>query len=470
MEDARSPSERPSDDAAAVLAGLDDDLTVALADAAAEVLRALPADAVPASLRPLLGFDRRRLASQTARRQLLRALERDSSFRSAVEQALRLDDTVAAVVDGLGRGTALGRVIDAAERGDLALMVAALWATRPDGWEYALGCVAGIARGDAARRAAVDDADALARRIETEEAARHRADAQRAAAEARAAELVAELREARRERRTRDESAAAREQAAVRRADAAEAALARERARAVELEQVVQRETARADRLATNRDETPTATAVGESSMQVEEIASIARQAAHLAERLRAVERATRRAEDASRSGTPARAPRPPRPPAPQRRAAPPLASGLGADTAAGVRSMLRNGTLLVVDGYNVSHRGWPDATIAEQRERLARALHQLHHRQGSPVVCCFDGEGQPPATLRRDGLRVLFSEIGEEADELVVRVVEDQPKRTPVVVASSDAWVREHAEAAGAVVVSAATLLDALHAADRRP
>jgi hypothetical protein len=57
----------------------------------------------------------------------------------------------------------------------------------------------------------------------------------------------------------------------------------------------------------------------------------------------------------------------------------------------------------------------------------------------------------------------VLFSEEGEEADPVVVREVSSRPKRVPVIVASSDHWVRDHAEAEGALVVPAAVLLDVL-------
>jgi predicted RNA-binding protein with PIN domain len=56
--------------------------------------------------------------------------------------------------------------------------------------------------------------------------------------------------------------------------------------------------------------------------------------------------------------------------------------------------------------------------------------------------------------------LRVLFSAAGEEADDVVVREITQLPKRVPVIVASSDAWVREHAEKEGAVVIGATTLL----------
>jgi predicted RNA-binding protein with PIN domain len=121
------------------------------------------------------------------------------------------------------------------------------------------------------------------------------------------------------------------------------------------------------------------------------------------------------------------------------------------------------SGVLLVVDGYNVAKRAWPDATPGDQRERLALALAALHTRLGCSSTVVFDGDatgGAVVPVLRRRGLRVLFSAAGEEADDVVVREVAKQPKRVPVVVASSDAWVREHAEREGAVVIAADTLL----------
>jgi predicted RNA-binding protein with PIN domain len=59
--------------------------------------------------------------------------------------------------------------------------------------------------------------------------------------------------------------------------------------------------------------------------------------------------------------------------------------------------------------------------------------------------------------------VRTVFSTDGEKADPVVVREVERLPGATPAIVASSDGWVREHAEAAGATVVSAASLLEIL-------
>ena len=107
---------------------------------------------------------------------------------------------------------------------------------------------------------------------------------------------------------------------------------------------------------------------------------------------------------------------------------------------------------------------GWSDALPAEQRERLVAELERLHLRVRCDVVVVFDGSDvvnvQPP---RRTGVQVLFSEDGEEADPVVVREVAARPKRVPVIVVSSDHWVRDHAEAEGALVVASGTLLDVL-------
>ena len=118
---------------------------------------------------------------------------------------------------------------------------------------------------------------------------------------------------------------------------------------------------------------------------------------------------------------------------------------------------------VLVVDGYNVAHRAWADASVADQRERLGIAATALCRRLGCEIVLVFDGDGSGRPALRRGGVRVLFSDAGEEADEVVVREVESRPRRIPVVVVSSDAWVREHAYGQGAVVVAAESLLKLL-------
>jgi predicted RNA-binding protein with PIN domain len=75
-----------------------------------------------------------------------------------------------------------------------------------------------------------------------------------------------------------------------------------------------------------------------------------------------------------------------------------------------------------------------------------------------------FDGaDVGRAASARRSGVRVIFTTADEDADPVVIREVDRLPASTPAIVASSDRWVREHAEAAGATVVPAAALLEVL-------
>jgi predicted RNA-binding protein with PIN domain len=141
------------------------------------------------------------------------------------------------------------------------------------------------------------------------------------------------------------------------------------------------------------------------------------------------------------------------------------------ADSVAGADAMLRSGTvLLVVDGYNVSKTAGTSGSLAVERDSLVRSLEGFHLTSGVDVVVVFDGDGTQgvPRPTRR-GVRVVFSRSEEEADSVVVEIVASTPLHTPVIVASSDHWVREHAETSGAVVVSAATLLGVLRKAPGR-
>ena len=129
------------------------------------------------------------------------------------------------------------------------------------------------------------------------------------------------------------------------------------------------------------------------------------------------------------------------------------------------LEAMLRTPrAVLVVDGYNVSMLAWGDALPSQQRDRLLNAIGELQLRTRARVIVVFDGadvEGvrQP----RRSGVRVVFSAADEEADSVVVREATELPADMPVIVASSDKWVAEHARKGDARVVSAETLLRAL-------
>jgi predicted RNA-binding protein with PIN domain len=171
---------------------------------------------------------------------------------------------------------------------------------------------------------------------------------------------------------------------------------------------------------------------------------------------------------------SPGRPPPPPPPPPPPRRSPSPtgraagrrapvrLPPGMLQDDPAAIAAMVRTpGVAVIVDGYNVSMLAWPDASAAEQRERLCDALAEFQLRFRCEVTVVFDGAEVPGVRpLRRRGLRVVFSAAGQEADEVVVDEVMFRPEDVPVIVVSSDREVRARAEAEGATVLPADALL----------
>ena len=117
--------------------------------------------------------------------------------------------------------------------------------------------------------------------------------------------------------------------------------------------------------------------------------------------------------------------------------------------------------THLIVDGYNVTKSGYGDLPLLDQRRRLVDGLGALQARTQAEVTCCFDGaDVAGTSRTRRRGVRVLFSEPGTTADELVRRLVRAEPPGRPVVVVSSDQEVASGVRAAGARCVPATALL----------
>ncbi|NLU77433.1 hypothetical protein HCA58_03300 [Micromonospora sp. HNM0581] len=115
----------------------------------------------------------------------------------------------------------------------------------------------------------------------------------------------------------------------------------------------------------------------------------------------------------------------------------------------------------LVVDGYNVTKRGFGDMSLEQQRKRLISGLGGIAAQTGDEVTVVFDGaervHGLPPAPR---GVRVLFSRKGETADELIRRLVRAEPPGRPVVVVSSDREVADGVRRHGAYPLGADSLV----------
>jgi predicted RNA-binding protein with PIN domain len=115
----------------------------------------------------------------------------------------------------------------------------------------------------------------------------------------------------------------------------------------------------------------------------------------------------------------------------------------------------------LVVDGYNVTKRGFADMSLEQQRKRLITGLGGIAAQTGDEITVVFDGaervHGLPPAPR---GVRVLFSRKGDTADELIRQLVRAEPPGRPIVVISSDREVADGVRRHGAYPMGADSLL----------
>ncbi len=115
----------------------------------------------------------------------------------------------------------------------------------------------------------------------------------------------------------------------------------------------------------------------------------------------------------------------------------------------------------LIVDGYNVTKRGFGEISLEQQRRRLISSLSGVHAQSRAEVTVVFDG-ADPVAGLPSHprGVRVLFSRKGETADELIRELVRAEPAGRPIVVVSSDKEVADGVRRHGAYPLSSDTLL----------
>jgi len=143
--------------------------------------------------------------------------------------------------------------------------------------------------------------------------------------------------------------------------------------------------------------------------------------------------------------------------------------SGLGAggkiqDVTALDRHLALPNVHLIVDGYNVTKTGYPEMALSDQRDRLIHQLSALAARTSAEVTVVFDGAGvlSVPAAVPR-GVRVLFSERGVLADDVIRSLVTAEPPGRPMVVASTDRAVADSVRRKGAHPVPSAVLVSRL-------
>src|SRR3989442_1077316 len=111
----------------------------------------------------------------------------------------------------------------------------------------------------------------------------------------------------------------------------------------------------------------------------------------------------------------------------------------------------------LIIDGYNLlGVRGGLRGDVEARREQLIRDLAGYRQRKGHPVTVIFDGwrAGHPVERAEwREGLEVVYSKQGEQADAVVKRLAEKYGSACAGV--SSDHEIGNFAPGHGSLVIT---------------
>ena len=119
--------------------------------------------------------------------------------------------------------------------------------------------------------------------------------------------------------------------------------------------------------------------------------------------------------------------------------------------------------TVAIIDGYNVINRveifrRHLDVSLLSARQALVRYCSRwlLDRRDYDEFVIVFDGNSSvmPYSVESRQGVRVLFTQTKEEADDRILAILKDNVDRSACVVISSDNYVAGNARILGAKVV----------------
>lgn len=413
-------------------------------EAAAELIGALPIDAVPKPLRQFARFERRKRAKY-AGQHIATMLERDAGFRERVAEALREGQPE------LAEEVEAGAAPPAADPIRVAAMAYLL---RPQGWPRQVEA----ARNELEHAAGVEGERAAERRITALERELYAARSERAdevdrlrhdlrEAKAEVADLRRKLYEERAKVRSAREKAEViareteQERAAARDITAnAQKEVRKLRGRLAQAEATAEN-ARRASRAGRNVDDVRMRVlldALVDAAQGVRRELALPTMIARPADAVAAIE-----PENVAHRALPGRA----------------LSDQ---DPALLDRLLTLPQVHLVVDGYNVTKTGYGELPLADQRSRLLSGLGGLVAQTRAEVTCVFDGAAldAPVAIAAPRGVRVLFSAPGQTADELIGEIVRAEPPGRAVVVVSSDREVADAARRAGARPAASTLLL----------
>ena len=114
----------------------------------------------------------------------------------------------------------------------------------------------------------------------------------------------------------------------------------------------------------------------------------------------------------------------------------------------------------LIIDGYNLLHVTLPlfqgaSEDLQRGREQLIDQLSSYRHKRPCEITIVFDGWRGGWVTERKErnkGIDLIFSKLGETADEVIKRLVKE--RGSGAVVVTSDREISRYAERMSAAVI----------------
>jgi predicted RNA-binding protein with PIN domain len=115
----------------------------------------------------------------------------------------------------------------------------------------------------------------------------------------------------------------------------------------------------------------------------------------------------------------------------------------------------------IIIDGYNLIRQSpslWPfeERSLEEGRTELLRRLSAFKKDRGHRITVVFDGwisGSSKEERLTEHGITVIFSKRGEQADEVIKRMV--RHGRSSIVVVTSDRSIADTATRCGGTAIS---------------
>jgi predicted RNA-binding protein with PIN domain len=124
----------------------------------------------------------------------------------------------------------------------------------------------------------------------------------------------------------------------------------------------------------------------------------------------------------------------------------------------------------ILIDGYNLMAKmDGLGGNLEARREKFIRTLSQYREQKYHTITVVFDGEKGGWVTESHErvmGINIVYSRLGEKADDVIKRMVKEEGIEYTVI--TSDKEVASFAEGAGYIAISSEDFIPKLYSGGR--